>query len=85
MTPEEAAKTAAQIRLVLAQDSCLKDSFLKDGNRAQDSSVGIFSIREPIRSIRSYVQSVRVKFQRNFMKFIQFHGFKSTSTKEENL
>ena len=80
MTPEDAAKTASQIRRVLA-----KDSILKPANRTQDSSNDVFSIRELIRSVRSYVHSIGVKFQRNLMKFIQFHGFKSTSTKEGEL
>lgn len=77
MNKEDAAKTASQIRRVLA-----KDSILKPANRTQDSSNDVFSIRDLVRSVRSYVHSICVKFQRNFMKFIQFHGFKSTSTNE---
>ena len=80
MTPEDAAKTASQIRRVLA-----KDLILKPANRTQDRSNDVFSIRELIRSVRSYVHSIGVKFQRNLMKFIQFHESKSTSTKEGKL
>nr|DAL07377.1 MAG TPA: hypothetical protein [Caudoviricetes sp.] len=80
MTPEDAAKTASQIRSVLA-----KDSILKPANRSQDSSDDVFSIRELVCRVAGYVHSIGVKFQRNLMKFIQFHGFKSTSTKEGEL
>lgn len=80
MTPEDAAKTASQIRRALA-----KDSILKPANRTQDSSNDVFSIRELVRSVRSYVHSIGVKFQRNLMKFVQFHESKSTSRKEGEL
>lgn len=80
MTPEEAAKTASQIRLILAQDSCFKSA---DGT--QNGSGNVLPIRKTVRGIRGYVKSIGVKFQRKFVKFIHFHEFKSTSMKEGEL